>query len=210
MHRRIQGVLILAAVVSGLAMNGCGSSTSGAHGTGTAVTTPSTSSISSPTTGNSPPETDTSSGTGTGTEPGTATGIGNTAGPCSGLDAQIVQLHGAASGTSFSDLVVVNRGQTTCTLPGQPKIEYLAPSHKTIPVRFSADPSLPSYRLAPGASAAMAIGYGTDGNQPCDDKIAYVRVTPPGTMVTVDGPRHCAHDGFSEEAWVAGSYAAPH
>ncbi|MBS2537075.1 DUF4232 domain-containing protein [Catenulispora sp. NF23] len=142
---------------------------------------------------------------------GVATGIGTavTTESCAGLVAKIVPLRGAAAGTTFSNLVIVNRGKTSCTLPGQPELDYLGADHLRIPVALSPDQRVPSYRLKPGAWAAMAIGYGTDGNPPCDTKIAYVRVTPPGVVLPFDGGTHCANDGAYEENWSAGSYAAP-
>lgn len=132
------------------------------------------------------------------------------AGSCTGVAARIVPLPGVASGNTFADLVMVNNGTTTCTLPGKPDLQYLGGDHKSVPVAVSADQSAPSHELAPGASAAMAIDYGSDGNPPCDVRIAYVRVTPPGEDLAFDGATHCAHDSVDEEGWVAGSYAAPH
>jgi hypothetical protein len=132
------------------------------------------------------------------------------AGSCAGVAAKIVPLPGAASGNTFADLVMVNHGTATCALPAKPELQYLGADHKPVPVAVGSDQSAPSHQLAPGASAAMAIDYGSDGNPPCDVKIAYVRVTPPGEDLAFDGATHCAHDSVDEEGWVVGSYAAPH
>lgn len=145
-----------------------------------------------------------------GARTGTETGAEHHARSCSALTAEIVPLRGAAAGTTFADLVVVNHGKNTCTLPGQPTLQYLDGKHRPIAVAFGPDHSVPSHKLPPGASAAMAVGYGTDGNPPCDATIAYVRVTPPGTDVPYDGATHCADDTTYEGNWVTGSYAAPH
>lgn len=131
------------------------------------------------------------------------------AGSCSAVAAKIVPLPGVASGNTFADLVMVNHGATTCTLPAKPELQYLGVDHKPMTVAISSDQSAQSHQLAPGASAAMAIDYGSDGNPPCDATIAYVRVTPPGEDIPFDGATHCAHDSVDEQGWVAGSYAAP-
>ena len=129
---------------------------------------------------------------------------------CAALSASIVPLAGAASGTTFADLVVVNHGTKTCTLAAQPTLEYFDANHKHLPVTFSSDPSLKPFDLAPGAAATMAVGYGSDGNPPCDTTIASVRVTPPGADLPYAGALHCANDITYEQGWVAGIYVAPH
>ena len=203
-HRRFLASLV---VVGTLTTAGCGSAKSGSSAAGSGAGTP-VATTSSPAAPSSTSGSSAAPATSASTSP--QDGSVNGPGPCAGLDVKIVPLHGAASGTSFSDLVVVNRGKATCELPGQPEIEYLGADHKPIPVKFSADPSAQPYRLAVGAAAALVIGYGGDGVQPCDTKIAYVRVTPPGNDIAFDGRTHCEHDGFYEEKWLAGSYAAPH
>jgi len=197
MHRRTLGALVIATAVSALTITGCGSGKSSASGVGTAVTTAGTPSTSSAPSGAG--ESSTSS----------TVGVLDGAGTCPGLGVKIVPLHGAAAGSTYADLVVDNQGKSACTLPAQPKLEYLDANHKLVRVRVSTDSTANPFTLASGTTAAMAIGYGSDGNPPCDVKIAYIRVTPPGDVVTFDGRTHCAQDGAVESAWVAGSYAAP-
>jgi hypothetical protein len=121
----------------------------------------------------------------------------------------MVSLPGVASGSTFADLVVVNRGKTACTLPAQPKPVYLTADHKPLPIAFSSDPNLKTYDLAPGASAAMVIGYSSASEQPCHGKIAYVRITPPGDDLPFDGRMNCTYDSTHDGSWVAGAYAPP-
>lgn len=219
MHR---GFLIAVAAVGVLAVPGCGagkSGKSGTNGAGAPVTATSTSSASATPSGSASP---TATGTASSTAGSSATGTASagdtssTAGAagssqCAGLDAKMVPLPGAASGNTYADLVVVNHGKTDCMLPAQPELEYLGANHKPLPVGFSSDPDLRTpYKLVPGASAAMVIGYGSGGNPPCDGEIAYVRVTPPGDDLPFEGRMNCLHDRTNEEGWVAGTYAAPH
>ncbi|MEY9930330.1 hypothetical protein ABH926_004975 [Catenulispora sp. GP43] len=128
---------------------------------------------------------------------------------CGGLAEKLVPLHGAASGTTFSDLVVTNNHGTTCTLPAQPELTYLDAHRQPLPVGFSSDPQLKPYTLESGDSATMVIGYGSDGDGVCV-AISAVRVTPPGDVLPFTGRTHCANDSVYEEGWVAGTYAAPH
>lgn len=128
---------------------------------------------------------------------------------CADVDVRIEALPGAASGHTYSDLIVTNHGTSTCTLPAQPKLEYLGADYKPLQVAFSPDPAAPAYRLAPNSSAALSISYGTDGNPPCSGKIAWVQVVSPGHDVPFDHPMHCAHDSYFENHWTAGTYAPP-
>lgn len=185
MHRssRSAGVLAALAAVGALTVAGCGSPAENVGGAGAAL-------------------------------PTTTAPIGGAAAnlkaSCAGLTVQLVPLHGAASGTTFADLVVGNPGKTACQLPARPALQYLDAAHKPIPVENgTGGPAEKPYTLSPGASAAMVIGYSSDGNPPCDAKTAYVRVSPPGAVVTFDGATHCAHDTVVEGRWVAGTYAAP-
>ena len=76
---------------------------------------------------------------------------------CGGLDAKMVPLHGAASGTTFADLVVTNHGTTACTLPAQPALEYFGATHQPLPVEFSSDPDLKPY--TPGSGRLGRDGH---------------------------------------------------
>ncbi|MEY9888901.1 hypothetical protein ABIA31_002549 [Catenulispora sp. MAP5-51] len=230
MHRfsRSTGALAAVAAVSALTMAGCGSSTNtkSAGGSGTTVTTAATSSASSPTAVSSPTtasnptsaSSPTSAGDPTGISAAPSTAPSTTAGSaagsadpahCGGLAEKLVPLSGAASGNTFTDLVATNNGTTACTLSAQPDLKYLDAHDQPLAVSFSSDPQLKPYTLAPGASAAMVIGYGSDGNGVCV-AIAAVRVTPPGDDLPFAGRTHCAHDTAYEEGWVAGTYSAPH
>lgn len=120
-----------------------------------------------------------------------------------------MELHGAASGNTFSDLVATNHGAATCTLPAQPELQYLDARHQPLLVTFSSDPQLAPYNLAPGASAAMVIGYSSDGNYHCVP-IGFMRLAAFNEELAVTDRHHCEHDSYYEEGWVAGTYSAPH
>lgn len=186
MHR---GFLIAVAAVGVLTVQGCGS--------GTPTTASNASITSSTSSASSTPSTSAS----------TSASVSSS---CAGLDARMVPLHGAASGTTFADLVVTNHGTTACTLPAQPALEYFSATHKALPVEFSSDPDLKPYTLAPGASAAMVVGYGSAANPPCDGAIAFVRVASLAGDLPFSGRTNCVHDTTYEEGWVAGTYSAPH
>jgi hypothetical protein len=122
----------------------------------------------------------------------------------------MVGLPGAASGNTFADLVVTNHGDAACTLPASPRPQYFAANYKPLATTFSTDPSAKPYQLAPGASATMAIDYGSGGNPPCYGRVAFVTVVPSGAHLPFAGRMNCTHDSTSDEGWVAGTYAAPH
>lgn len=221
MHRfsRCTGALAAVAAVSALTMAGCGSSgknASGAGPTGATTATTSTTSTSSPTSASNPTGASspagTSSPTGTAAAPSTTAsspaGAGNRS-VCPGLVEKLVELHGAASGNTFSDLVATNDGAAACTLPAQPELQYLDARHQPLLVTFSSDPQLKPYNLAPGASAAMVVGYSSDGNYQCVP-IGFIRLASFNDELAVTNRRHCEHDGYYEEGWVAGTYSAPH
>lgn len=126
------------------------------------------------------------------------------------LKADLVKLPGVAAGTSYWDLVVTDTGKTSCTLPAQPGLAVLGPDHEELPVTVNTDPTAEPFLLAAGATAAQAIGYGSDGNPPCDTETAYLRVTPPGAELAFrGGAKHCGADVLVSSGWVAGNYAAP-
>ncbi|NUP48038.1 MAG: DUF4232 domain-containing protein [Catenulispora sp.] len=126
------------------------------------------------------------------------------------LKADLGKLPGAAAGTSYWDLVVANTGTTSCTLPAQPGLAVLGPAHEQLPVTVNTDPTAEPFVLAAGATAAQVVGYGSDGNPPCDSETAYLRLTPPGTDLAFRaGAEHCAADVLTSSRWVAGNYAAP-
>ncbi|ACU75891.1 hypothetical protein Caci_7061 [Catenulispora acidiphila DSM 44928] len=192
MHR---GFLIAVAAVGVLTVQGCGSGTPTTASN--ASSTPSAFSTSSTPSASSTPSTSASTST-------------SASSSCAGLDAKMVPLHGAASGTTFADLVVTNHSTTACTLPAQPALAYFSATHKALPVEFSANPDLKPYNLAPGASAAMVVGYGSAADPPCDGAIAFVRVASLAGDLPFSGRTNCVHDTTYEEGWVAGTYSAPH
>ena len=212
MHRfsRSAGALAAVAAVSALTMAGCGSSGKNAGGAGTTVATTATSSTSSPNTASTP--TGASSSTGTAAAPSTtassSAGASNRS-VCPGLVEKLVELRGVAMGNTFSDLVATNDGAAACTLPAQPELQYLDARHQPLLVTFSSDPQLKPYNLAPGASAAMVVGYSSDGNYLCVP-IGYIRLASFNDELAVTRRTHCEHDGYYEEGWVAGTYSAPH
>lgn len=213
---RSAGALAAVAAVSALTITGCGSGGKSAGGAGTTAMSPATTSTSSPNNASNPTGGSSSAGasspSGTAAAPSTtassATGAENRS-VCPGLVEKLVVLRGAASGSTFSDLVATNDGAATCTLPAQPELRYLDARHQPLPVAFSSDPQLKPYNLAPGASATTVIGYGTDGTYPCVP-IGYIRLASFNDELAVTGRTHCAHDTYYMEGWVAGTYAAPH
>ncbi|GAA1963800.1 DUF4232 domain-containing protein [Catenulispora subtropica] len=134
----------------------------------------------------------------------------STASPGCELKADLVKLHGVAAGTSYWDVVVTNTGKAPCTLPAAPGLAVLGPDKKPLPVTVNRDPDAEPFPLAPGTSAAQAIGYGTDGNPPCDAETTYLRLTPPGVDLAFRGDaRHCGNDALVTSTWIAGNHAAP-
>lgn len=218
MHRfsRSAGALAAVAAVSALTMAGCGSGGKNAGGAGTTVTTAATSSTSRPNNASNP--------TGA-SSPASASGSSSTAAApsttasslagasnrsvCPGLVEKLVELRGAATGNTFSDLVATNDGAATCTLPAQPELQYLDARHQPLPVTFSSNPQLKPYNLAPGASAVTVVAYGSDGDYLCVP-IGYIRLASFNDELAVTGRRHCEHDTYYVEGWVAGTYSAPH
>jgi len=219
MHRfsRSAGALAAVAAVSALTMTGCGSSSKSAGGAAaTGTPTAAATSSSSPDNASNPTGASSPSGasSSTATAPSPSTTASSPAGAtnrsvCPGLVEKLVELHGAASGNTFSDLVATNDGAATCTLPAQPKLEYLDARHQPLLVAFSSDPQLKPYNLAPGASAVTVVGYGTDGAYPCVP-IASIRLASFNDELAVTGRTHCAHDTYYVEGWVSGTYSAPH
>ena len=218
MHRfsRSAGALAAVAAVSAMTMTGCGSGNKSAGGVATTGTTTAATSSSSPDNTSNPtgPSSPASASSPTGGAAAPSTTASSPAGAanrsvCPGLVEKLVELHGAASGTTFSDLVATNDGAAACTLPAQPRLEYLDARHQPLAVSFSSDPQPASYNLAPGASAAMVVAYSSDGNHQCVP-IGFVRLASFNDELAVTGRRHCEHDGYYEEGWVAGTYSAPH
>ena len=224
MHPRTLAATTAVAAVSALTLVGCGGSkaaagsgaTSGTSQTTSAssisgpTATPSTpSTVSIPSTTSAPSATSTSSPPQTPQTPQTPPTTPAPA-PCTGLDARMVALPGVASGSTFADLIVVNHGTATCTLPAQPKPEYLTAAHKALPIQFSTDPDLKPYPLAPGASAVTVVAYSSAAQQPCGGRIAYVRISSVAGDIPFNGRDNCSQDSTYDEGWIAGTYAAPH
>lgn len=203
------GVAVSILTLAGCGSGGTGSDTSADLGAGGA-TTGLTSSSSAVVTSSAAPTTPstTAASTTASTAPTTAATAAQT---CSDLTAVTVKLNGVAAGTSYWDVVVTNLGQAACILPPEPQFAVLGPNKKQLPVKVSGDDSGQSFRLEAGASAAMVVGYGSDGNSPCDVEPAYLSITPPGLDLAFDsGAKHCANDALLSEDWVAGKHADPH
>jgi hypothetical protein len=127
---------------------------------------------------------------------------------CTALAVKLVP-HGVASGSTYWDLVVTNRGKADCILPASPQLGFTDPDHKPQTVKISADRAAKPFQLAIGATAAMIFRYGSDYNPPCYGQLAYLRVTPPGAELPLGGFANCANGSASVGTWVAGSHPVP-
>ncbi|MBW8804466.1 MAG: DUF4232 domain-containing protein [Catenulisporales bacterium] len=127
-----------------------------------------------------------------------------------GATARLDELPGAAAGSTFWDIVVTNHSTAACTLTAHPAVSVLDQDHQQLPFTVNPDPTAQAMTLAPGASAAAVLAYGSDGNPPCASKTSYLLVTPPGIELTFRDSPHCEHDVAALSGWVAGEHAAPH
>ena len=203
MRRSLAGVAVGAvAIVAAAVLGGCESSKTGSAGTAattsatvTSGSSASSSSVTSPSVSKStmPPQPSS-------TLPRCPDGQ---------LNLALKPLPGAASGHTFWDIILTNHGPA-CSFSGYPKIAVLGPDRKPITIPVSNAPGLTIlFTLAPGASAAETLKYGTDGNPPCGPKTSFIQVTPPGTTVPFRDQDFCAHDSITLSAFVAGDYSPP-
>lgn len=98
---------------------------------------------------------------------------------------------GAASGTTFSRIVLTNRSTSVCTVKGEAKVTFQDPDHHPAPIPVNTSNAVPqnTITLEPGGAASEIVSFGTDGNPPpghkaCTPATTYITITPPAATIS--------------------------